>query len=114
RGVINSDFSPSPYRWLVWAVTTFVGIAGAISLWLSPPTFDRSPNSLRPKQSQAYAALEEIKVRMNQPQEPQWVVVRGRDESEVARRLRELQRVLERATTNGWIASVTLPTQLWP
>jgi predicted exporter len=105
---------PKWYPKFIWSITLLVALAGAILLLVSPPRFDRSSDSLRPKHSQAYAALAEIKVRMNQPQEPQWLVVRGRDERTVAERLRKVEPVLHRAVSNGLIASVTLPTQLWP
>jgi predicted RND superfamily exporter protein len=110
----HEETSPRSYSKFVWGITACLGISGMISLWLAPPTFDRSPNSLRPKHSQAYAALEEIKARMNRPQEPQWVVVRGRDEKEVADLLREIEPILERAAANGLIKGGTLPTPLWP
>jgi predicted exporter len=51
---------------------------------------------------------------MNRSQEPQWVMVRGRNELEVVERLREIEPILQRATSNGLVADVTLPTQLWP
>jgi predicted RND superfamily exporter protein len=99
---------------LAWSFTALLLAGGGLWLWLSPPRFDRSPDALRPKNSRAYAALDELKIRMNRPLEPQWVVIRGRDEREVAERLKRLEPILAQATRDGLIAGVTLPAQLWP
>jgi predicted exporter len=98
----------------VWTVTALFVLAGALLLWQRPPRFDQSPDALRPKHSQAYAALNEIKFRLNRPQEPLWMVIRGQDESEVSRRLAAVEPVLRRAVSNQIVAGFTLPTALWP
>lgn len=90
-------------------------VAGGIALLLlRPPKFDQSPDALRPRNSAAYAALDEIKTRLDRPREPLWVVIQGRDEAEVARRLTATDAILQRAVSNQVISSVTLPTALWP
>jgi predicted RND superfamily exporter protein len=106
-----------PTRWypiMVWTVTLLVLCASLFVLWKSPPRIDKSPDALRPKNSSAYAALEEIKRVMNQRQEPLWVMMQGRNESDVEAKLRNLDPILQRAVTNKIIAGFTLPTQLWP
>ena len=75
---------------------------------------DATANPLRPRHSQAYAALETIKQHLNQKREPLWLIVEGRNESEVARRLDEVEPVLARAVSNQTLAGFTLPTALWP
>lgn len=97
-----------------WMITAGLGLAGAFLLWREPPRFDQSPDALRPKNSLAYAALNEIKARLNRPQEPLWVVVRGANEAEVGRRLASIEPALRRAASNQIIAGFTLPTALWP
>jgi predicted RND superfamily exporter protein len=94
---------------------TVVLILLAVSiLCFNPPRFDKSPDSLKPKNSQAYAALDEVKLHMNRKQEPLWVVVEGRDEQEVEQRLKIVEPILAQAVSNQAIASYTLPTVLWP
>jgi predicted exporter len=99
---------------LVWMFTLALVIAGTFLLWAKPARFDQSPDALRPKKSQAYAALNEIKLHLNRWQEPLWLVIRGQDEAEVSRRLAAVEPVLRRAASNQVIASSTLPAALWP
>src|SRR5262249_20310019 len=70
-----------------WACTWLLVAAGAVLLEAKPPRLDYSPDALKPKNSQAYAALDELKSRLNRPQEPLWLVIEGRDEADVRRRL---------------------------
>ncbi len=102
-----------PASW-IWAVTwTVVALAVAAIAWKGL-RFDRSPNVLKPRNSEANAALEEIKARFGRTQDPLWVLVPGRHEAEVSRRLAEVDAALQRAVSNGLIAGFTLPTALWP
>jgi predicted RND superfamily exporter protein len=99
---------------LAWAASVVLVAAGASLLWIKPPRFDQSPEALKPKNSQANAALGEIKARLNRTQEPLWVVIEGRNEKEVARRLASVEPILQRAVSNQVISGFTLPTTLWP
>jgi predicted RND superfamily exporter protein len=99
---------------LVWVASGLLLVAGALALWLKPAVFDQSPNSLKPRKSEANAALEELKHRLNRVQEPLWVVIEGRHPSEVAQRLVSIEPILKSAVTNGIISGFTLPTALWP
>jgi predicted RND superfamily exporter protein len=87
---------------------------GLLVLWRIPPQFDHSPDALKPRNSEAYAALDEIKVRMNRPKDPLWVVITGNDESAISRRLTAIEPVLQRAVSDGTIAEFTLPSKIWP
>jgi len=78
------------------------------------PTVDPTANSLRPRNSPAYAALDEIKKELNQGREPLWLIIGGQTEIEVAHRLASAQAVLSRAVSNNLITDFTLPTALWP
>jgi predicted RND superfamily exporter protein len=104
---------PLPSR-RAWFLTGAALMAALVALVVRPPAFDRSPDALKPKHSRAYAAVEEIKRRMASPAEPVWVLVEGRDEAEVARRLAVVEPALLQAASNRLIASFNLPTSLWP
>jgi uncharacterized protein len=98
----------------VWGVSLLlIGSALAI-LWFQPPVLDRSPDPLRPHQSAAYATVEQIKAKLQHPNEPHWLVVEGKDDREMAGKLDQILPVLERARDDGAIASFMLPAGLWP
>ena len=73
-----------------------------------------SANALRPRHSQAYATLDAIKENLGQKREPLWLVVSGRDESEVARKLDAVLPALNAAVSNQTLSGFTLPDALWP
>ena len=75
---------------------------------------DPTANALRPRDSQAYTTLDAIKVNLNQKRDPLWLVVSGRDESEVARRLDAVLPTLNAAVSNQTLSGFTLPNTLWP
>ncbi len=83
-------------------------------LAVARPGFDNSPDALRPKNSPAYAAVEEIKQKLKRTQEPLWVLVSGRNETDISERLELTEASLRRAVSNGLFTSYTLPTGLWP
>jgi predicted exporter len=95
-------------------LTAFILAACGGLLWLHPPRFDRSPAALKPKNSEANAALDEIKYRMQSAREPLWLVVQGRTEREVAQQLRVVRTRLEQARSDGVIESFALPSMLYP
>jgi predicted RND superfamily exporter protein len=103
-----------PATRLALSATGALVLAGALLLWLKPPRFDPSPDTLKPKRSQANAALEELKVRLNRQQEPLWIVMEGRNETEVARSLAAVKPLLQGAVSNQLVADFTLPDALWP
>jgi len=98
----------------IFAATAILILLSLATLLFGLPTMDATANALRPRHSQAYAALETIKQHLNQKREPLWLIVEGRNESEVARRLDEVEPVLARAVSNQTLAGFTLPTALWP
>jgi predicted RND superfamily exporter protein len=100
-------------RW-PWLSTVGLLIVCAGVLSVRRPGFDNSPDALRPRNSPAYAAVEEIKQRLKRTQEPLWVLMAGHDEAEIGARLRETQVALSRAVSNGLLTSFMLPTSLWP
>jgi predicted exporter len=102
---------PTP---VVWLISVLLLLASAAVLWQNGPRFDHSPNVLKPKNSTANAALEQIKARFEHTEEPLWVLIPGKDEAEVAQGLALVNRVLSQAVSNQLIAGFTLPTALWP
>ena len=99
---------------VVWTAT-LVGLLVLVAVLAGGfPRIERSADSLRPRRSSAYAAVEELKGRLGRSQEPYWLLIVGRDEKEVARRLEVIQPILERAATNREIAGFTLAAALWP
>lgn len=97
-----------------WRLTALLVLISMITLVSGLPGIDPTANALRPRSSQAYAALETIKSRLGQGREPLWLLVSGRSEMEVAGRLDEVRSVLERALSDGEISSFTLPDLIWP
>ena len=100
-------------RW-PWASTLGLLIVCSTMLAMRGPTFDNSPDALRPKNSPAYAAVEEIKQRLGRGEEPLWVLTSGQDEQAVAIRLRQTELALSNAASAGFLTDYTLPTSLWP
>ena len=99
---------------VIWFVTALLVLCAAWVVWERGIRFDRSPDALKPKNSQAYATVDEMKRRLGRPDEPAWVIVRGRDEAEVSRQLAAVEPWLQRGVQHRAIQSFTLPTQLWP
>ena len=90
-----------------------LGVA-AIVLSRGTPKFERTADSLRPRHSEAYNAMNEIKKQIGGAREPLWLLISGRDENEVGRRLDEVQPALALAQSNQQISSFTLPLTIWP
>jgi uncharacterized protein len=101
-------------RATVSAATALLIVLSAVVIWFKPPVIDHSPDPLRPSQSAAYSALNEIRSELKQEKEPYWLLIAGEDEAEVANRLAQVQPRLERAQASGAIESLTLPGDLWP
>jgi len=100
---------------VVFGLTAAVAVSAiAVLLWLGRPPIDPTGDALRPRNSPAYAAMDEIQKHLTKEREPVWLIVGGRTEAGVARRLDQVQAVLERSASNHLIAGVTLPTALWP
>src|SRR5882724_6335314 len=99
---------------VTFAITILLFLLSSLILGRGLPTVDPTANSLRPRNSPAYAALDEIKKELNQGREPLWLIIGGQTEIEVAHRLASAQAVLSRAVSNNLITDFTLPTALWP
>jgi predicted RND superfamily exporter protein len=95
-------------------MTVLLVLACVMILWSRGVPFDRSANSLKPKESEAAATLDRIKKHINRGTDPIWVFVPGRSEVEVAQRLKKVEAWLLTAKTNRAIESFSLPSTLWP
>ncbi|HEY5913142.1 MAG TPA: MMPL family transporter, partial [Verrucomicrobiae bacterium] len=96
------------------AVTVLIVIGGAGILWFAWPGVDHTNSPLQPKHSGAQVALDEMQAELNQRGDPLLVIVSGRDELEVARRLDACEARFAGAVTNGLLRSYLLPSTLWP
>ncbi|HEU5125804.1 MAG TPA: MMPL family transporter [Verrucomicrobiae bacterium] len=99
---------------LGWIITGTVTLAALIILSQTRPVLDHSTNSLRPKSSPAYSAMEQIKTHLARAEEPDWLLVAGTNESELIRKLEAVQPILTRAVSNGQLQQFTLPLALLP
>ena len=99
---------------IVFAITAALLLLCAAILLSGLPGMDKTGNALRPRDSQAYTTLDAIKANLNQKREPLWLVVSGRDESEVAHRLDAVLPALNAAVSNQTLSGFTLPNALWP
>ncbi len=103
-------------RWrsrTVFGFTAALVLGAILILSFGIPTLDHSDKALRPRNSPSYAALDEISHELTR-RESLWLITRGRDELEIARRLDAAKPILERAVSNRLISSFILPTPLWP
>jgi uncharacterized protein len=98
----------------VFAATGALLILCAVILVFGLPKLDASTHAMEPRDSQAYAALNDIKVYLGQKQEPLWLVASGRDEQEVAQKLAAIKPALDNAVAKHLLTGFTLPDQLWP
>ncbi len=95
------------------AVVVVVFMAG-VFLWRGLPSVTASADPLRPRHSAAYAAMDELKVRLGRNGEPVWALFAGDDPVAVARQLGAAESVLAAAKERGLVRSFTLPTGFWP
>jgi lauroyl/myristoyl acyltransferase len=110
--------SPGPLNPLhaivVFAVTAALVLMCAAILFSGLPKMDASADALRPRDSQAYATLDAIKENLGQKRDPLWLVISGKNESEVAKKLDAVLPALEAAVSNQTLSGFTLPNALWP
>jgi len=103
-----------PFRSPALILTGLALIGSCAVLCLQRPGLDRSGSALRPQHGEAETALDEIKSEMGLPPDPLWLIISGRDEPEVYRRLCVSEELLNNAVSNRVIGRYLLPTALWP
>src|SRR4029079_971645 len=105
----------SPFRKIpVFAATALLIATIPIVIGFAFPQIDQTANALRPKTSEAYATLDEIKNQLAGNRDPIWLIAQGRNENEIIRHLETAQPLLDQAVSNRVISAFTLPTLLWP
>ncbi len=97
-----------------WPTAAVTAGALAILTIRGFPLASPSQDPLKPRSSQAYAALDELRQRLNHTREPELLVIEGRDASEVAHRMEATGRMLEQAKASGRVSRVELPLAFWP
>jgi uncharacterized protein len=108
--------APPPTRPLLfpWLITALVIAVAFLVLGRGLPILDHGSGALRPRDSKAHQTLETIQQRMDRPEEPLWLLIRGADDRTVAARLERIGLVLDEALHDGWIGGYRLPAALWP
>jgi len=97
-----------------WLLTLVLIIAGIPFLMFKPPRFDKSPRLAQAEDSQAYAALDELKLQRNRAQEPLWVVIEGVNEQQVETRLKQVEPILKNAVSTHAINSIRCQRRFGP
>lgn len=107
--------SETPSRRMTWrpaALVAVVIVAVLLARGLPPVTSSADP--LRPRQSWAYAAMDELKLKLGRTNEPTWAIFTGADVGTIGDRLEQAEAALSAAQARGELTSFTLPTAFWP
>lgn len=96
-----------------WSSAWLIAACGVLA-WRGLPAMDRSPQALRPRDSKAYPALDEIRTRMERTEDPLWLITTGRTEQLVSERLQWIRKDLESLQERGLVKSFALPDLWWP
>jgi predicted RND superfamily exporter protein len=97
----------------LWLAGLILLGAGAV-LCFRQPRLDRTGNALQPQHGEAQTALDEITSELGLPPQPLWVIIPGKDETEVYQRLSKADKLLGGAVSNHVISRYLLPSALWP
>jgi predicted RND superfamily exporter protein len=95
-------------------MTGLILFAGCAVLCFQQPGLDRSGNALQPQHGEAQTTLDEMISELGLPPQPLWLIISGRDETEVYQRLSKAGELLNGAVTNQLIGRYLLPDVLWP
>lgn len=96
---------------LTLTLTTF--LLGALCL-KGFPKMEFAPGYLRPRQSDAYTALERLSAKLMDTGDLLHLVVEGNSEREVWERLQKADRFLSEAKAQGQVATFLTPLLFWP
>jgi predicted RND superfamily exporter protein/lauroyl/myristoyl acyltransferase len=83
-------------------------------LWHRPPAIDHTAEALSPTDSPAYVTMKAIASHLAGNGDPLWILVSGRDETEVARKMDALAARAPLPEVRQWLGKVTFPIALWP
>lgn len=95
-------------------LTLLILLGAGVVLCFRQPGLDRTGDALQPQHGEAQTTLEEITAELGLPPQPLWVIISGKDESEVYQRLTSADALLTGAVSNQIIGRYLLPTALWP
>ncbi len=104
-------------RFLSGGAWVALGVVAALLATLAikgPPGVDFSARTLRPRNSNAYVALDRLYARLTDDRDMLSLVARGRDEDEVLARLRDAETKLTDARARGEVKSFRTALPLWP
>ncbi|HTR43770.1 MAG TPA: MMPL family transporter, partial [Pseudomonadales bacterium] len=108
HATVNPSYRPA------LSVTLAILLAACGVLLWKQPGLDRTADALHPQNSAAQSTLDEMTVQLGLPPQPYWLVVTGRDETEIYDRLVKANVLLAEAETNHLIGQFVLPVALWP
>src|SRR5688572_9787572 len=119
---IEPQGSPQPVRketkrcagLIHWGVTILVLASAMIAIFQNPPRLDSSPDVLRPRKSEASAALRIVQENIGVSSDPFWLLFHGTSESAVRSDLEKMHRHLEERSVVAGVESFTLPLAVWP
>ncbi len=97
----------------VLATAIVIFLLGAL-LVKGPPPPDFSARTLRPRNSEAYTALDRIYARLTDDRDMLSLVIAGKDEGEALKRLRTAEASLAAAEAHGDVKSFRTALPLWP
>lgn len=106
--------TPGSTSVLVFPITAALLGCCVVILCFGFPKIDPTAAALRPRNSPAYAAVEQVQRLLSRKGEPLWLILGGKTPAEVANRLDQAQGILTRAESNGTVAGFNLPAMLWP
>ncbi|HKQ40801.1 MAG TPA: MMPL family transporter, partial [Verrucomicrobiae bacterium] len=104
----------TPFRFIAWGATALLIATVGLLACKGLPPLDQSSEPLRPRNSPAYAALEGIRRNMGEQGEPIWLIVRGKTETDVARRMDAIAPTLQQLVAQGKLDSYELPRAMLP
>ncbi len=98
----------------VFLITAALIFICAAILYSGLPKMDATANVVQPRNSEAYATMDAIKKNLGHAREPFWLVIAGKNENEVAKKLDAIQPVLQNSVSNQTLAGFDSPDFMWP
>lgn len=102
-------------RGLALVVTVLLVVAcGGVLAWRGWPRVDGGAEPLRPRNSPAYAAMEQFQREVGHDSHSTWLLFRGTSADAVARQMEEALPALEAGVREGWLKEFQVPLGFWP
>ena len=105
---------PSSTVWGLWLTAGVAAVCAGVLVFGGLPPIERGAAPLRPRNSAAYAAMEELQREMGQDGRTTWLLFRGTTADAVADQMEAARPILERERAAGRVADLRLPTAFWP